>query len=78
MDVLGCETIREGGVSDGDSFLRARSDARGIGLIEKRLDSTLELLLGVEFENKAFKLHWYRRHFLMSRIHRCEYHGLSA
>ena len=48
MDVLGCDTIREGGVCDGDSFLLARSDAGRIGLIERHLDSTLELLLGVE------------------------------
>ena len=65
MDVLGCDAIEEGGVGDSDTFLQARSDVGGIGLIERRLDSTLELLLEVEFENEALQLHCYRRHFSM-------------
>ena len=65
MDVLGGDAIGEGGVGGGDSFLRARSDAGGIGLIGRRLDSTLELLLEVEFEKEALQLHCYRRHFSM-------------
>ena len=65
MDVLGRDAIKEGGVGGGNSFLRVRSDARGIGLIERCLDSTLELLLEVEFENEALQLHCYKRSFSM-------------
>ena len=53
MDVLGRDTIREGGVCDGDNFLLEISEVGGIDLIERSLDSTLELFLGVEFENEA-------------------------
>ena len=65
MDVLGCDAIEEGGVGDDDRFLQARSDVGGIGLIKRRLDSPLELLLEVEFENEALQLHCYIRHFSM-------------
>lgn len=70
MDVLGGDAIGEDGVGGGDSFLRARSDAGGTGLIGRSLDSTLQLMLEVEFKKEALQLHCYRRHFSMFRIHK--------
>lgn len=65
MDVLGGDAIGEGGVGGGDSILRARSDAGGIGLIGRSPDSALESMLDGEFEKEAVQLHCYSRHFSM-------------